>query len=248
VARRESKCPFTLIELLVVVSIIAILAALLLPALRGARERAAVVECMSRQKQIVIAATVYADDHESQLPNTDGSWISRHKNGPYTAQGIGTLIRNEYLPLSRQGVSLAFCPSARETWNWRQPPHMYNELTTQFGSNNWSQSTLCGKFCTFVGYNSEAYPTQADLYLGRGTQEASVISPILTSDLVFDSNTLLDPRQGHRGKGIVVCFYNGAARFQDYQPIYMIQSFGGLYNTINPYGNFWLWAKAEYGQ
>jgi len=60
---------FTLIELLVVIAIIAILAALLLPALRQARERAEIVACQSHQRQLAIAALVYADDWGGWLPN-----------------------------------------------------------------------------------------------------------------------------------------------------------------------------------
>jgi len=66
VARRESKCLFTLIELLVVVSIIAILAALLLPALRSARAQARRVACTSNLRQVGITMANYSvesDDH-----------------------------------------------------------------------------------------------------------------------------------------------------------------------------------------
>ena len=59
---------FTLIELLVVVAIIAILAALLLPALQKARDKAYDVNCFSNMRQINIWAMLYADSFNGWHP------------------------------------------------------------------------------------------------------------------------------------------------------------------------------------
>ncbi len=55
---------FTLIELLVVISIIALLVAILLPALRSARNTARGIQCMSIARQFALANELYAHDHD----------------------------------------------------------------------------------------------------------------------------------------------------------------------------------------
>ena len=64
---------FTLIELLVVISIIAILAAILLPSLRSARERAKISVCTSQLRQIHMGTTMYAQDWEGYFPTANST-------------------------------------------------------------------------------------------------------------------------------------------------------------------------------
>jgi prepilin-type N-terminal cleavage/methylation domain-containing protein len=81
---------FTLVELLVVVAIVALLAAMLLPALSRAREYAYFTRCKSNQRQIAIGLLVYAGDNKGRLPEGynrctgQNNWSKWRKTGGWT--------------------------------------------------------------------------------------------------------------------------------------------------------------------
>lgn len=66
--RKASGQAFTLIELLVVIAVIAILMALLIPAVSSAKQKARKIKCSGNVRQIGMAFLMFADDHGQQLP------------------------------------------------------------------------------------------------------------------------------------------------------------------------------------
>jgi len=89
------KRGFTLIELLVVVSIIAVLASLLLPAIGIVRDAARMTSCASNLRQVSVASLTYAEEHEgilcpSRLNYNPGSgWVTDcYFNGRFLGQYV----------------------------------------------------------------------------------------------------------------------------------------------------------------
>ena len=105
-ADRNSK-GFTLVELLVVIGIIAILIAILMPALGRARDQARGVACSSNMRQMILGVHMFAQDHKGHTPgnhvdagNADPekrSWLSGDLVDPantlLNAPQSGTLFR-----------------------------------------------------------------------------------------------------------------------------------------------------------
>lgn len=66
----RTKAGFTLVELLVVIGIIAILISLMLPSISRAKAKANQTSCLNNMRQLTLAATMYASDHDEELPAT----------------------------------------------------------------------------------------------------------------------------------------------------------------------------------
>ena len=66
--KRVSLRGFTLIELLVVIAIIAVLMAILMPALNRARLQGKRAACMGNLKQLTLAWIMYSDENDDKIP------------------------------------------------------------------------------------------------------------------------------------------------------------------------------------
>jgi len=92
-----SRSPaFTLIELLAVIAVISLLSALLLPAVKRAKDAGKRIKCASNVRQIILAMQLYASDNEfGQLPpafRKPGNWYDWSCILTNTVQGLNAAI------------------------------------------------------------------------------------------------------------------------------------------------------------
>lgn len=100
---------FTLIELLVVISIIAILAALLLPALARAKYNGMRTACINNIRQQYLSQILYADDNNGKFARHDDVSPDYHRTPADAGQSIVDLMRKTYVP----NTAVLICPITR---------------------------------------------------------------------------------------------------------------------------------------
>ncbi len=105
--RSFSEGGFTLVELLVVIAIIALLMAILLPALGRAREMGKRAVCLNQEKQLAIAWYMYCDDNREGLPygNIWWSWNWGTKAGPCFVEPVH--VQPHSMPMTKITQQLA---------------------------------------------------------------------------------------------------------------------------------------------
>jgi len=153
---------FTLIELLVVIAIIALLMAILMPALQRVKKQAKVVICQSNLKQWGLIWSLYVDDHEGYF--SDGVFPDRRVGWGERSQWIGALT-----PYGDTKGKIRFCPMATKiagegvggtmegtqgafqggahpptAWRWKWDEWEWDERGS-YGMNSWAYNPPPGR-------------------------------------------------------------------------------------------------------
>ena len=139
---------FTLIELLVAIAIIGILAALLLPALAGAKERGRRTQCLNNLRQIAVGAHVYAADSEDR--------VMEARLNP-----SGWRVQNALNPPAREAAALAGLTVQSNTPSvWTCP----NRPGYPFYESSYNQWVIGYQYFGGIDkWNNPASPTPDDL-------------------------------------------------------------------------------------
>jgi prepilin-type N-terminal cleavage/methylation domain-containing protein len=117
----SSNPGFSLVELLVVLGILAVVTALILPAVARARDSGAKARCIGNHRQVVLGWSLYAGDHRDELPWTvdDGdnvrftNWVAGHLRRPDEQRNTALLVdpRRSLLAAYVTQSAIYKCPS-----------------------------------------------------------------------------------------------------------------------------------------
>ena len=127
---KSGKQCFTLIELLIVIAIIAILAAMLMPALSKARDKARTTQCVGNLRQIAATSLIYTSDYDRQCQWSSRQNLCSEELG--TSSMVSTYQQRAALCFKIcNGAQYRFCVSIQSQCVCIQNCAVFPELWTQ---------------------------------------------------------------------------------------------------------------------
>jgi prepilin-type N-terminal cleavage/methylation domain-containing protein len=194
---RNRKGAFTLVELLVVIGIIAVLIAMLLPALKKARQQAQAVACESNLRQLGTAFLAFASEHRNRLPSTGVMGPDyQSQPGSYAWEGdwLGDVSQDNFsVADDAAGVYFGTIPQGGTIWPYLRNAGVY--LCPAQPSDRVSDGvTSNGKFSyqgfkILSGAKLNRIPSRAGpYYFNAGPKFPKDVTPLLIETAVGTNN------------------------------------------------------------
>ena len=167
-----------MIELLVAIAIIAILAALLLPALSTAQVRGQQITCLNNLKQLALGDQMYANDNEGKLvgnaPEGFGNkpWVAGTMKSPTDSTNQTFIRQGKLFPYANQ-LATYRCPSDQSQTQGTPRVRSY-AMNSWMGSRYMETYSGQSRFRTFVKDTETAAAGPAALWVLNDEHEASI--------------------------------------------------------------------------
>ncbi len=219
------KGAFTLLELLVVVAMIAVLAAMLMPAISKAKVRSQAVACLNNNRQLATAWLLYADDHNDRLaynlggPNrtsvaarTNLNWVNNildwsTSNSDNT--NTATITEASLSPYANRAVGIYRCPSDQALsaiqrqagWSGRVRSYSMNAMVGDAGELSATGINLNNPdYVQF--FRLSAIPRPANIFVFLDEHPDSI-----------NDGYFLNKAEYHEWVDLPASYHNGAATF-----------------------------------